>query len=150
MFATTALWGVVGLTPVQAQTKPAPDGAAEIEEVVVVGSQIQGAKVNAALPVTVVNEEQIQATAAVSGDELFRTIPQAGNVNFNSSFIPNSWTNQLSSSRVMKVQRHAICFLKQCASFYSRGSMKAVMNELCAPRTLIRCLHWRRGRTPTE
>ena len=90
MFATTALWGVVGLTPVQAQTKPAPDGAAEIEEVVVVGSQIQGAKVNAALPVTVVNEEQIQATAAVSGDELFRTIPQAGNVNFNSSFIPNS------------------------------------------------------------
>ena len=41
MFATTALWGVAGLTPVQAQTKPAPDGVAEIEEVVVVGSQIQ-------------------------------------------------------------------------------------------------------------
>ena len=55
---------------------------------VVVGSQIQGAKVNAALPVSVVNSEQIQASAAVSGDELFRTIPQGGNVNFNSSFIP--------------------------------------------------------------
>ncbi|MDB5436200.1 MAG: TonB-dependent receptor [Phenylobacterium sp.] len=64
--------------------------AASVEEVVVVGSQIQGAKVNTALPVTVVGMDQIQATAAVSGDELFRTIPQAGNVNFNSSFIPGS------------------------------------------------------------
>ena len=46
MFATTALWGVAGLTPVQAQTKPAPDGVAEIEEVVVVGSQIQAPTAN--------------------------------------------------------------------------------------------------------
>ncbi|MGH6910768.1 MAG: TonB-dependent receptor plug domain-containing protein, partial [Phenylobacterium sp.] len=90
MFATTALWSAASLTPAQAQTKPAQGAAAEVEEVVVVGSQIQGAKVNSALPVSVVNAEQIQATAAVSGDELFRTIPQAGNVNFNSSFIPNS------------------------------------------------------------
>jgi outer membrane receptor protein involved in Fe transport len=64
--------------------------AASVEEVVVVGSQIQGAKVNTALPVTVVGLDEIRATAAVSGDELFRTIPQAGNVNFNSSFIPGS------------------------------------------------------------
>src|ERR1700755_2502068 len=90
MFATTALWTAAALTPAQAQTKPASGDTAEVEEVVVVGSQIQGAKVNSALPVSVVNAEQIQATAAVSGDELFRTIPQAGNVNFNSSFIPNS------------------------------------------------------------
>lgn len=90
MFTTTALWCVAGLTAAQAQTKPAADNVAEVEEVVVVGSQIQGAKVNSALPVSVVSTEQIQATAAVSGDELFRTIPQAGNVNFNSSFIPNS------------------------------------------------------------
>lgn len=61
-----------------------------VDEIVVVGSQIQGSKVTAALPVTVLSTEQIQATAAGSGDELFRTIPQAGNVTFNSQFLPGS------------------------------------------------------------
>jgi outer membrane receptor protein involved in Fe transport len=96
MLATTAFCAVASLAaPALAQDKaiktaPAAAQPNAVEEVVVVGSQIQGAKVNAALPVSVVNQQQIQATAAVSGDELFRTIPQAGNVNFNSSFIPNS------------------------------------------------------------
>ncbi len=91
MLASTTLWAIAGFAmPAQAQTTTASDGVAEMDELVVVGSQIQGAKVNSALPVSVVNAEQIQASAAVSGDELFRTIPQAGNVNFNSSFIPNS------------------------------------------------------------
>ena len=43
---------------------------AEGDDVVVVGSQIRGAAVNAALPVTVLNEEQILATGAVNGDDL--------------------------------------------------------------------------------
>ena len=90
MLASTALCAFLGVAaPALAQS----GGAAEdktVEEIVVVGSQIQGAKVNTALPVTVVGEEQIQASAAVSGDELFRTIPEAGNVNFNSSFLPGS------------------------------------------------------------
>jgi len=94
MLATTALCasiGVVGPALAQQQDKPiATAKGTTIEEVVVVGSQIQGAKVNTALPVTVVTTAQIQAAAAVSGDELFRTIPQAGNVNFNSSFLPGS------------------------------------------------------------
>lgn len=64
---------------------------AGLSEVVnVVGSQIEGAKVTTSLPVTVIGVEQIQAVAAGSGDELFRTIPQAGNVTVNSSFIPTS------------------------------------------------------------
>ncbi|WP_332767029.1 TonB-dependent receptor domain-containing protein [Phenylobacterium sp.] len=88
MLATSALCTVAGLaTPVWAQDAAA--GPEAVEEVVVVGSQIQG-KVTAALPVTMVTAEQIQATAAGSGDELFRTIPQAGNVQFNSSFLPGS------------------------------------------------------------
>ncbi len=86
MLATSAICAIAGLaTPVWAQSNEAA-----VEEVVVVGSQIQGAKVTAALPVTVVDANQIQATAAGSGDELFRSIPQAGNVTFNSSFIPGS------------------------------------------------------------
>lgn len=88
LLATSALCAFASLAaPALAQSGGAP---AELEEIVVVGSQIQGSKVTAALPVTVVDATQIQATAAGSGDELFRTIPQAGNVTFNSSFLPGS------------------------------------------------------------
>ena len=57
-----------------------PQAAADI---VVVGSQIKGASATAALPVSVIDAAQIDATGAVSGDELFRSIPQAGDVTFN-------------------------------------------------------------------
>ena len=67
-------------------------------EIVVVGSQIRGSKVTAALPVTVVDEAQIGATGATSGDELFRSIPQLGDVSFNSSYLPNS-SNAAMSAR---------------------------------------------------
>ncbi|HWT43641.1 MAG TPA: TonB-dependent receptor plug domain-containing protein, partial [Sphingopyxis sp.] len=71
----------------------AQDGATEetsaadsaVSDIVVTGSRIAGAKVTEALPVTVVGEEEIAATAAVSGDDLFRSIPQMGDVSFNSS-----------------------------------------------------------------
>jgi len=87
LLATSAICAIVGF----GGTSWAQEGApSELEEIVVVGSQIQGSKVTAALPVTVVDATQIQATAAGSGDELFRTIPQAGNVTFNSSFLPGS------------------------------------------------------------
>lgn len=58
------------------------DEAQIVEAVVVVGSQIEGARTTGALPVTVVGEKEIIATGAVSGDELFRSIPQAGDVQF--------------------------------------------------------------------
>lgn len=86
MLATTALFGVAtGAVAQQADPQPT-----EIDEVVVVGSQIRGAKVTAALPVTVIGEEQILATAASSGDELLRSIPQMGDVTFNSAYLPAS------------------------------------------------------------
>lgn len=53
--------------------------------VVVVGSQIVGAKPTEALPVTVVGAEDLDAIAATSGDDLFRSIPQLGDVAFNTS-----------------------------------------------------------------
>lgn len=59
-----------------------PDDATEVEAITVIGSQIKGAKVDTALPVTSVGEDEIVATGAVSGDELFRAIPQAGDVQF--------------------------------------------------------------------
>lgn len=64
--------------------------AAPSGEILVVGTQIRGSKVTAALPVTVLDQTQITATAAATGDELFRSIPQLGDVSFNSSYLPNS------------------------------------------------------------
>lgn len=84
----TVTVSAVDTKPVLVSVKMALGGMSEV--VNVVGSQIEGAKVTASLPVTVIGVEQIQAVAAGSGDELFRTIPQAGNVTFNSSFIPTS------------------------------------------------------------
>lgn len=63
------------------------DAAADI---VVVGSRIAGSKVTAALPVTIVDAQSISATGSLSGDELFRSIPQMGDVSFNSAYLPNS------------------------------------------------------------
>lgn len=74
---------------VEAVVDPASDTAPP-QDVVVVGSQIRGAKTTAALPVTMVDERQIAATGAVNGDDLFRSIPQLGDVSFNSSYLPNS------------------------------------------------------------
>ncbi len=65
-----------------AEAGASTDEAQLVEAVVVVGSQIEGARTTEALPVTVVGEKEIIATGAVSGDELFRAIPQAGDVQF--------------------------------------------------------------------
>ncbi|MFK4872353.1 TonB-dependent receptor domain-containing protein [Novosphingobium sp. ZW T3_23] len=79
---------VLGLSLAQtayAQDETEASDSAKASEIVVVGSQIKGAKVNEALPVTVVDRAQIDAVGAVSGDELFRSIPQMGDVSFNST-----------------------------------------------------------------
>ena len=69
-----------------AQDAPeSPQAEPEPQEVVVIGSQIKGADVAGALPVTVLNEDDIAAVAATNGDDLFRSIPQAGDVAFNES-----------------------------------------------------------------
>ncbi len=67
---------------VSAEAGASTEEAQLVEAIVVVGSQIEGARTTEALPVTVVGEEDIIATGAVSGDELFRSIPQAGDVQF--------------------------------------------------------------------
>lgn len=83
MFAVTTANAQVAPQNSSAQPgQQAPAGQAVTEEIVVVGSQIKGAKPTGALPVTVLNEERIAATGSVSGDDLFRSLPQAGDVQF--------------------------------------------------------------------
>ncbi len=77
-------------TATAAIAQDAPQTAADVqedttEEVVVIGSQIKGADVAGALPTVVLSEDDIAAAAATSGDDLFRSIPQAGDVAFNES-----------------------------------------------------------------
>ncbi|URW76409.1 TonB-dependent receptor [Sphingomonas donggukensis] len=82
--APEAVPGIAASTQTDESTAPAgPD-------IVVVGSQIRGASTTAALPVTVIDANQIDATGAVSGDDLFRAIPQAGDVTFNESNNPQT------------------------------------------------------------
>ena len=70
-------------TAANAQTAAAQD--TELSEIVVVGSQIKGATAAGTLPVTVLSQERIEATGSVSGDDLFRSIPQASDVQFQES-----------------------------------------------------------------
>ena len=58
-------------------------GDSEVEEVVVVGSQIKGAKITGALPVTVITAEDIESLGVESGDELFAELAENGSNNFN-------------------------------------------------------------------
>ncbi len=81
-----SLWALLA-SAAQAQTTAA-DAAPQAEEqpsaeIVVIGSQIRGANTAGALPVSVVGESQIEAVAAVSGADLYRSIPQLGGVTFN-------------------------------------------------------------------
>jgi iron complex outermembrane recepter protein len=55
------------------------------DRVVIVGSQIVGAQPTEALPVTVIGQDEIDAISAASGDDLFRSIPQLGDVAFNTT-----------------------------------------------------------------
>ncbi|KPF83007.1 TonB-dependent receptor [Brevundimonas sp. AAP58] len=104
LLATTAITGLLALAgptlaqttalspAAQAQADRAADNqqASSVDDIVVVGSQIRGADVTAALPVTVLSEEQILATGAVNGDDLLRTIPQMGDVLFSAANNPQT------------------------------------------------------------
>jgi outer membrane receptor protein involved in Fe transport len=50
----------------------------ELEEVVVIGSQLKGASITGALPVTVISSEDIEALGVDSGDELLAQIAENG------------------------------------------------------------------------
>ncbi len=106
--AGTALIALVAAGSAAAQEAPAPaqtatetvpglataaeaDGSsAGDNDIVVVGTQIRGASTTAALPVTVIDANQIDATGALSGDDLIRSIPQAGDVAFNEANNPQT------------------------------------------------------------
>ena len=59
------------------------DDNSDVEEVVVVGSQIKGAAITGALPVSIISFEDIDALGIDSGDELLDNIAEFGQNTFN-------------------------------------------------------------------
>lgn len=55
----------------------------DVEKITVLGSRIAISEMSGTLPITVVNKDEIDAIAAVSGQDLFLSIPQFGDVSFN-------------------------------------------------------------------
>ena len=57
--------------------------SSDVEEIVVVGSQIKGAKITGALPVSIITSEEIEGLGIESGEELVASIAENGSNNFN-------------------------------------------------------------------
>lgn len=89
LLAGTALVAPAQAQVITQQPGPAASAPEPVAEIVVVGTQIRG-RITQALPVTVLDANQIDATGALTGDELFRSIPQMGDVTFNPSNNPQT------------------------------------------------------------
>jgi outer membrane receptor protein involved in Fe transport len=96
LFHGPGLAGACGLliatsgSPLLAQQSTAAASIDDLQEVTIVGSRIKGVVATEALPVVVIDNELITATGAVSGDELFRNIPQLGDVLFEAQNNPQT------------------------------------------------------------
>ena len=65
------------LTPLALIAQDSSD--TDVEEVVVVGSQIKGAKITGVLPVSIISAEDVDALGIDSGDELLENLVEQGN-----------------------------------------------------------------------
>jgi iron complex outermembrane recepter protein len=85
LLATATFALISGGTVATAQEAPAATGEDESvqETVIVVGSQIQGANVADVLPVTLIDERDLDALAISSGEDLIKSIPSQGATNFS-------------------------------------------------------------------
>ncbi|HRN61351.1 MAG TPA: TonB-dependent receptor [Luteimonas sp.] len=64
---------------------PADTAAKDLDAVTVVGSRLATTRTEGPSPVVVMDEEKIEATGAISGDELLEAIPQVGDMMFNNT-----------------------------------------------------------------
>ena len=62
------------------QTPPAEESAGD--EIVVTGTNIRGARINEALPVTIIGEADLASIGGIDGEDLIRSLPSQGAVNF--------------------------------------------------------------------
>ena len=73
---------IAALSPQLVQAAETKSDEEQIERISIVGSNIKRSTDIGTLPVTTLSEKDIENTGAVTGDELLRSIPQIGEVNF--------------------------------------------------------------------
>ena len=71
------------LLPIVLVAQESDDSSSDVEEIVVVGSQIKGASITDALPVTVLSADDIEALGVSDGDELVENLVEQGLNFFN-------------------------------------------------------------------
>jgi outer membrane receptor protein involved in Fe transport len=74
---------MAGMVSSPATAQDAPAAQPDETTVVVIGSQIRGRKVTQILPVTVVDEKDLDVLAPDSGEQVFRALPSQGATNFS-------------------------------------------------------------------
>jgi outer membrane receptor protein involved in Fe transport len=78
LLAATAAVTLIAGNSANAQTQDAAAKSEKIEEIVVTGSQIRGARITGALPVSVMHSEDIEALGIESGDQLLEFMAEQG------------------------------------------------------------------------
>ncbi len=100
--SAVALMAGISAQPAMAQDG-ADDGASDV--VVVTGTNIRGARINEALPVTVIGESDIDAIGGVDGEDLIRALPAQGAVQFRND---NNTTNNNARGDISSINLRSI------------------------------------------
>lgn len=83
LLLTGATGALIAMLPASAQEDTTADTRSVQDTVTVVGTQIQGANIADALPVTLMNEDDLDVLGISSGEELINSIPSQGATNFS-------------------------------------------------------------------
>lgn len=86
-------------------TTGSSDAAGSDDVIVVTGTNIRGARINEALPVTVIGQDDIDAIGGVDGEDLIRSLPAQGGVSFRND---NNTTNNSARGDVASINLRSI------------------------------------------
>lgn len=107
LLTTTALFAAAA-AQAQEPAGPAPQPSAQeapADKIIVTGTNIQGARINEALPVTVLGADDIAAIGGVDGEDLIRSLPSQGGVAFRTD---NNTTNNNARGDVASINLRSI------------------------------------------
>jgi iron complex outermembrane receptor protein len=97
--STLALSGAAFAQEVRAEQ------ASDADVIVVTGTNIQGARINESLPVTVIGQSDLDAIGGVDGEDLIRSLPAQGGVQFRTD---NNTTNNNARGDIASINLRSI------------------------------------------
>jgi outer membrane receptor protein involved in Fe transport len=104
---SSSAFALMAATSAYAQTAPSEgvDDVVTMDVVITTGTHITGARVNEALPVTVITAEELQSIGTLDGEDLIRSLPSNGAVNFNGSnnVSPNNARGDIASINLRSI-----------------------------------------------